>query len=159
MLSVVTTSYPSPIGTLVLIGNENGLSAIHFVADKVTQKTAPPDVLQSTVTQLDEYFKGQRQLFTVKYQLAGTEFQQRVWEVIAAIPFGQTISYQELARRVGNEKAARAVGLANRNNPLPILIPCHRVIGIRGQLTGYAGGLWRKAWLLKHEGVRVDESI
>jgi methylated-DNA-[protein]-cysteine S-methyltransferase len=159
MLSEVIAYYQSPIGTLELIGNENMLHTIHFVADEVVKNTQMPVVLQSVGAQLDEYFQGQRQIFSIKYQFKGTEFQKRVWEALAAIPFGQTISYRELARRIGNEKAARAVGLANSQNQLPILIPCHRVIGIHGNLTGYAGGLWRKAWLLKHEGVRVDESI
>ena len=108
-------------------------------------------VLQDCADQLDEYFQGVRFAFDLPLTPAGTSFQQRVWSALAAIPYGEVISYIELSRRIGDAKAVRAVGSANGKNPIAILIPCHRVIGANGKLTGYAGELWRKEWLLKHE--------
>ncbi len=107
--------------------------------------------LEECVAQLDQYFKGTRKDFSLKLALEGTEFQQQVWRELSNIPYGQTASYLDIARAIGNEQAVRAVGAANGQNPISIIIPCHRVIGSDGKLTGYGGGLWRKEWLLTHE--------
>ena len=112
-----------------------------------------PLVLAECYNQLDEYFKGKRHEFTFPYQLEGTSFQKMVWNALNEIPYSKTWSYKEIALSIGNEKAVRAVGSANGKNKLSIVIPCHRVIGSNGTLTGYAGGLWRKEWLLHHERV------
>ncbi|MDR1680771.1 MAG: methylated-DNA--[protein]-cysteine S-methyltransferase [Prevotellaceae bacterium] len=108
-------------------------------------------ILQACIRQLDEYFAGRRRSFDLPLAPSGTAFQRGVWQALAAIPYGQTISYLELARRIGNSKAVRAVGRANGQNKIVIIVPCHRVIGAHGTLVGYTGGLWRKEWLLKHE--------
>ncbi|PRX48163.1 methylated-DNA-[protein]-cysteine S-methyltransferase [Salegentibacter salegens] len=110
-----------------------------------------PDFLQSAVQQLDDYFKGNLENFNLKLNPKGTDFQQKVWKALSEIPFGKTCSYLELSRKLGDEKAIRAVASANGKNPLWVVIPCHRVIGSDGSLTGYAGGLYRKQWLLNHE--------
>ncbi|MBN1937224.1 MAG: methylated-DNA--[protein]-cysteine S-methyltransferase [Anaerolineae bacterium] len=109
-------------------------------------------VIEMALVQLDEYFSGVRRVFDLPLGLHGTEFQQRVWRQLLEIPYGQTASYAEVARALGNPQAVRAVGLANGKNPISIIVPCHRVIGSDGNLVGYGGGLWRKEWLLKHEG-------
>jgi methylated-DNA-[protein]-cysteine S-methyltransferase len=109
--------------------------------------------LGEAVRQLSEYFAGTRRTFHLPLRLQGTEFQQRVWRELTEIPYGETWSYGQLARRIGNPNASRAVGLANGRNPISILVPCHRVIGADGSLTGYGGGLERKQWLLAHEGL------
>ncbi|MBD0368698.1 MAG: methylated-DNA--[protein]-cysteine S-methyltransferase, partial [Flavisolibacter sp.] len=108
-------------------------------------------VLKTVLQQLQEYFEGKRKIFDLPLQQQGTEFQQRVWNQLLQVPFGKTISYLELARKIGDVKAIRAVGTANGKNNLAIVVPCHRVIGTNTRLTGYAGGLWRKQWLLEHE--------
>jgi methylated-DNA-[protein]-cysteine S-methyltransferase len=113
-------------------------------------------MLDAARTQLDEYFAGARLEFDLPLDAQGTPFQRRVWTALAEIPFGQTISYAELARRVGDVKAVRAVGAANGRNPIPIIVPCHRVIGANGSLVGFGGGLERKQWLLEHEGVLTE---
>ncbi len=110
-----------------------------------------PGTVRECIKQLDEYFKGERKSFTVRCILSGTPFQKKVMTALAEVPYGATITYAELAERIGNKKAVRAVGGANRKNRLPIIYPCHRVIGSDGSLTGYASGLWRKKWLLEHE--------
>jgi len=110
-----------------------------------------PDILIQCLNQLDEYFKGSRKKFDLHLEPEGTQFQQKVWSLVSRIPFGRTTSYLEIARNTGSQKNTRAVGLANGKNPVPIIIPCHRVIGSNGKLTGYAGGLERKRWLLLHE--------
>jgi methylated-DNA-[protein]-cysteine S-methyltransferase len=107
--------------------------------------------LKECIAQLDEYFRGKRRKFSVNLDLQGTRFQKRVWQALLKIPFGRTASYREVAKAVGNSKAVRAVGNANRVNPVAIIIPCHRVIGSDGSLVGYGSGLWRKRWLLAHE--------
>ncbi|MCM3601815.1 methylated-DNA--[protein]-cysteine S-methyltransferase [Robertmurraya korlensis] len=146
--------YQSPIGVLEIIGSMDEIYSIMFVdRDQIqhTIKEETPIVLIDCLKQIHEYFKGARQVFTVPYKLEGTEFQQTVWKALANIPFGDTDTYKELAIRINNEKAIRAVGHANSRNKLSIVIPCHRIIGSSGKLTGYAGGLWRKEWLLQHE--------
>jgi methylated-DNA-[protein]-cysteine S-methyltransferase len=110
-----------------------------------------PDFLQSAAEQLNKYFKGNLEEFNLRLNPKGTDFQQKVWKALSEIPFGKTCSYLELSRKLGDEKAIRAVASANGKNPLWVVIPCHRVIGSNGSLTGYAGGLHRKQWLLNHE--------
>ncbi|GAA4363840.1 methylated-DNA--[protein]-cysteine S-methyltransferase [Kangiella marina] len=110
-------------------------------------------ILENTRSQLAEYFQGQRTCFDIPLQSTGTDFQQKVWRILTTIPFGQTWNYGQLAQAIGNKNASRAVGAANGKNPISIIVPCHRVIGANGTLTGYAGGLAAKEWLLKHEGV------
>ncbi|MGI8386490.1 methylated-DNA--[protein]-cysteine S-methyltransferase [Robertmurraya sp. P23] len=146
--------YQSPIGILEIIGSMDEIYSIMFVDREEIQNTIQeetPEVMKECLNQIDEYFKGKRQTFTFPFTLEGTKFQQTVWKALSSIPFGETGTYKELAIRIDNEKAIRAVGHANGRNKLSIVIPCHRIIGSSGKLTGYAGGLWRKEWLLRHE--------
>lgn len=144
----------TPLGTLLIIGNEAGVRAIRFLneAPPASPDESPPMVLSVCAQQLREYFEGRRRSFEVPLDLRGTPFQVRVWELLQRIPFGETRTYLDLALALGDVKAVRAVGAANGQNPVPIIVPCHRVIGQDGQLVGYGGGLWRKEWLLAHEG-------
>ncbi|WP_413377264.1 methylated-DNA--[protein]-cysteine S-methyltransferase [Alkalihalobacillus sp. 1P02AB] len=146
--------YESPIGVIEIVGTGEAVYSILFSErDKVEHisQDEVPEVLTNCYEQLDEYFKGLRQEFTFPYLLEGTNFQKGVWKALTKIPYAQTGSYKDIALSIGNEKAIRAVGSANGRNKLSIVIPCHRIIGSNGSLTGYAGGLWRKEWLLKHE--------
>ncbi|MCF6307894.1 MAG: methylated-DNA--[protein]-cysteine S-methyltransferase [Flavobacteriaceae bacterium] len=146
-----TIYFKSPIGTLEIKGNQDGLSSLHFLdsEEKPTLKTSKH--LQETVTQLQEYFEGTRTEFNLKLNPQGTEFQKKVWAKLQEIPFSKTVSYQTIANRLGDPKVIRAAASANGKNPIAIIIPCHRVIGKDGSLTGFAGGLHRKKWLLEHE--------
>ncbi len=153
------TLYPSPLGSLTLVSDGRSLLGLYTKAEQADPPVAADWQRDDQVEpfglvreQLATYFAGEAIAFTVPLQLQGTAFQQRVWQALQAIPHGTTISYGELARRIGQPTAARAVGLANRGNPVSIIVPCHRVIGANGDLTGYAGGLERKRWLLTHEG-------
>lgn len=145
----------SPLGELTFTGTAEGLTGIWFDTDRHRQDCSDwlrDDALfASARRQLDEYFAGERQQFSLKLAAQGTAFQQQVWAALCRIPFGETRSYGEQARSIHKEKAVRAVGLANGRNPIAIVVPCHRVIGAKGSLTGYAGGLERKQWLLAHE--------
>lgn len=143
--------YNSPIGILEIICSENVLLSVMFVEKEKLVGKVNNAVLENTIKQLDEYFDGRRKEFNIKMELEGTDFQKQVWSELLKIPFGETISYKNLAIRIGNEKSSRAVGNANGKNMIWIIIPCHRVIGTDGSLTGYAGGLERKQWLLEHE--------
>mgnify|MGYP003532287884 CR=1 FL=1 len=146
--------YHSPIGVIEITATYHQITAVLFASREhvVFEKTeATPAVLNRCYEQLDEYFKGERQQFTVPYLHEGTVFQNHVWQALTTIPFGKTASYKEIAEVIGNVKAVRAVGMTNSKNQLSIIVPCHRVIGKNGKLTGYAGGLWRKEWLLEHE--------
>lgn len=146
--------YESPIGIIEIIAEKDAIISILFSEqDKKVNglQNDTPQVLIDCCQQLDEYFKGARHVFTVPYRLEGTEFQRSVWNALTSIPCGETESYKDIAILIGNESAVRAVGNANGKNKLSIIIPCHRIIGSNGKLTGYAGGLWRKEWLLKHE--------
>lgn len=148
--------YQSPIGRLLLIGAEGALEALHFpneVQDRVIDDSLEYDEtpFRPVLEQLSEYFAGKRQHFSLALAPKGTEFQQRVWQELRNIPYGQTTSYGEVAARIGNPKAGRAVGMANGKNPLPIIVPCHRVIGKDGSLTGFGGGLEIKQHLLDLE--------
>jgi methylated-DNA-[protein]-cysteine S-methyltransferase len=159
------TYVDSPIGRLLLTSDGGALTGLYMEPSRKSQSTdgwvrdvsvAP---LQETVRQLTEYFAGARREFDLPLRLQGTAFQQRVWRELTEIPFGETWSYGQLARRINKPSASRAVGLANGQNPVSIVVPCHRVIGADGSLTGYGGGLERKSWLLAHEGLRTLDLI
>ncbi|MDW0111199.1 methylated-DNA--[protein]-cysteine S-methyltransferase [Sporosarcina aquimarina] len=146
--------YQSPVGVIEIVGTQEAIVSVLFLDSKtvengVTETTF--QVVKDCYNELDEYFNGTLKEFTVPYENAGTEFRRSVWQALTEIPYAETASYRDIARSIGNEKAVRAVGTANGNNKLSIIIPCHRIIGANGTLTGYAGGLWRKEWLLAHE--------
>jgi O-6-methylguanine DNA methyltransferase len=141
----------SPIGVLMLGSDERQLKSISFDGEYLEDESYIPDVLIAAQKQLEEYFAGSRQIFDLPIDPDGTEFQRRVWKQVAAVSYGSTKSYVEIACEVKSENSCRAVGMANGKNPIPIIIPCHRIIGHNGKLTGYAGGLERKKWLLLHE--------
>lgn len=149
-----STYYHSPIGLLKISGTDDYISEVTFhdttQKPNVNNKQMPPMLIQCA-EQLIEYFNGERRQFELPLHQLGTPFQQEVWNELVVIPFGKTISYLELARRTGDTKATRAVANANGKNNIAIIVPCHRVIGSNRDLTGYAGGLWRKKWLLEHE--------
>lgn len=153
-----TAYIKTPIGIAKIVGDENGISTIS-VADDGFCSEIIPTVIDEAVSQLNDYFEGKRSDFTFKLNPSGTEFQQKVWKGLLEIPFGKTISYLELSEKLGDVIAIRAVATANGKNPLWIVVPCHRVIGTDGSLTGYAGGLWRKKWLLEHENPSTQQSL
>lgn len=152
-------SMSSPIGDVFLLADEDALVAVDLRQQQDTRYThaieQPTPVLKIAAQQLGEYFNGQRKRFDVPLRFDGTPFQQQAWQALLDIPFGETRSYSEQAQAIGNPKAVRAIGLANSRNPIAIIVPCHRVIGKSGQLTGYAGGLALKQFLLQHEGLDV----
>mgnify|MGYP006165675905 CR=1 FL=1 len=139
----------SPLGAVKISATASGISEVLFTDVATTGE--PSALTQLAATQLQAYFAGTLQQFTLPLAATGTVFQQHVWQALCQVPFGTTCSYSDIARSVSNVKAVRAVGAANGRNPIAIVVPCHRVIGANGTLTGYAGGLERKAWLLKHE--------
>lgn len=141
----------SPIGVLKITGTEKELHSIDFMEGDFAVSHEIPQPLCETVRQLKEYFQGNRKDFDLVLSPKGTEFQLKVWEKLREIPFGQTRTYKEIAGLLGDEKVIRAAASANGKNPIPIVIPCHRVIGSDQQLRGYSGGLFRKEWLLRHE--------
>lgn len=154
--TTITTSMDSPIGELTLTADGGVLTGVHMNEQRHTPKISAgcrrDDAgLAHVVAQLNAYFAGELTDFDLPMRMGGTDFQSRVWGALCEIPYGETISYGELARRVGSPNASRAVGLANGRNPVAIIVPCHRVIGADGSLTGYGGGLPRKVWLLEHE--------
>lgn len=154
MIKKYKLHYESPIGIIEIVGSCDAISSIMFVEEneKINLiQVDTPTVLVECYNQLEEYFKGSRFDFTFPYEFEGTEFQKTVWQALTKIPYGETVAYQHIAHLIENEKAVRAVGSANGKNKLSIVIPCHRIIGSNGKLTGYAGGLWRKEWLLNHE--------
>jgi len=153
-----TAYIQTPLGIAEITGDENGISVIS-IADDGKISEIIPTVLQEAVTQLQEYFEEKRTHFNFKINPKGTEFQQKVWQALLEIPFGKTCSYMDLSKKLGDVKAIRAVASANGKNPLWIVVPCHRVIGTDGSLTGYAGGLWRKKWLLEHENPTNQQSL
>lgn len=163
MLQEQRAYYKSEIGWLEIVGTEESVKEIEFIeAEAVNDESVPVQVtgeVSICLTQLDEYFKGSRKDFSFKLAPEGTEFQKAVWQELVTIPFGETVSYFDIAKALNNEKAVRAVGAANGRNPIVIVVPCHRVIGSNGKLTGYGGGLWRKEWLLNHEGVVVGKQM
>jgi methylated-DNA-[protein]-cysteine S-methyltransferase len=148
----------SPVGCLKLVASERGLAAILWENDDPKRVRLAPlvedrnhPVLRETERQLTDYFAGKLRKFSLQFDFAGTDFQKKVWRALAAIPFGETRSYADVARQIGHPKAVRAVGAANGKNPISIIVPCHRVVGSNGKLTGFAGGLETKAFLLKTE--------
>ncbi|HQY12059.1 MAG TPA: methylated-DNA--[protein]-cysteine S-methyltransferase [Ferruginibacter sp.] len=159
-MNVEIAYYQSPLGALEIRSTGSAISEILFVNSWKGAKINEAElsfvkpksaIIKSCIKQLDEYFAGKRTEFTVHIAQVGTDFQQQVWTELCKIPYGRTISYMELSKRIGNVKAIRAVGTANGNNSICIIVPCHRVIGSNGELVGYGGDLWRKKWLLEHE--------
>lgn len=147
----------SPIGFLKISATDKGINSLEFSRKKFTcPQTCNGHLLQAS-TQLDEYFAGKRKAFSLELDLSGTDFQASVWQTLNKIPYGTLWSYQKLAIAIKNPKAVRAVGGANNKNPIPVIIPCHRVIGKNGSLTGFGGGLKIKQWLLAHEGHQIVE--
>lgn len=144
------SSFESPVGFLILKSDGQAVTEIHFSETDIQEKHSCA-VLETCCNQLQNYFSGKLRTFDLPLKPEGTEFQQKVWNELLKIPFGETITYHELAVRLGDAKVIRAAGTANGRNPIAIVIPCHRVIGAGNKLTGYAGGIWRKKWLLEHE--------
>lgn len=155
---VQTTFFKCPLGVVKIVGYANGISEINILDEGEVSDSIPND-LEQAVIQLQEYFEGKRTHFDLKLNPKGTDFQQSVWQELLNIPYGETLSYMELSKKIGDVKAIRAVAAANGKNPLWIVIPCHRVIGTDGSLTGYAGGLWRKKWLLELENPTNQQSL
>ncbi|HPE82543.1 MAG TPA: methylated-DNA--[protein]-cysteine S-methyltransferase [Aequorivita sp.] len=155
-----TTFINTPLGILELKGDAEGLaSALFKDAENIVISAKIPKELNDAVLQLQEYFEGNRKEFNLKLSPEGTDFQKRVWQQLQQIPFGKTTSYQQMANTLGDPKVIRAAASANGKNPISIIIPCHRVIGSDGSLTGYAGGLHRKKWLLEFESPSAQQSL
>jgi len=165
-MALVFTRVPTPVGELLLTASDTALTGVYFP----TSRRGPPpthragwteddgqgpagELLARARQQLTEYFDRTRTTFDLPLEALGSAFEHRVWNALRTIPYGATTTYKELARRLGDVKATRAVGAANGKNPIPIIVPCHRVVGAQGELTGFGGGLDRKRWLLEHEGV------
>lgn len=158
---VFYTTMESPVGPLLLAGDERGLRRVSFENGKRATPQQPDwkldkEPFSEVIRQLQAYFRGELKEFDLPLAMEGTEFQLRVWNALRAIPYGETISYARLAERIGNPKAVRAVGLANGSNPIPIIVPCHRVIGSDGSLTGFGGGLSTKKRLLELENKQLS---
>ncbi|MBI2730129.1 MAG: methylated-DNA--[protein]-cysteine S-methyltransferase [Sphingobacteriales bacterium] len=157
MQMLFCTYYHSPLGIIRICGTDRFVSEVHFMREEeialsdMTPSPVLPDVINECVEQLIEYFQGRRKNFTIPVYQDGTDFQQIVWNELLGIPYGKTVSYMTVSKRIGDTKAIRAVGSTNGRNKIAVIVPCHRVIGSHGDLTGYAGGLWRKKWLLDHE--------
>ncbi len=154
-----TAFIQSPLGTTKIVGDANGIAEISVLNVPVEASAKIPKELKQAARQLSEYFDGKRSEFDLKLNPKGTEFQQKVWSELLHIPFGKTVSYMDITKKLGDVKAIRAVASANGKNPLWIVVPCHRVIGTDGSLTGYAGGLWRKKWLIEHESPSGQQSL
>lgn len=159
MYKMETVYLKTPLGMAKLQGDKNGLSSITVLEGDGKAKEVIPEVLKDSVYQLKEYFEGERTAFDLSLNPEGTDFQKRVWKALLEIPYGRTMSYLELSKALGDVKAIRAVAAANGKNPLWIVVPCHRVIGSDGSLTGYAGGLHRKKWLLEHESPVKQQTL
>lgn len=149
----------TPLGFTKIIGDEAGIMSVIILNSEEKETDVIPEALEDCVHQLKEYFDGNRSQFDLQLNPEGTLFQKRVWEQLKSIPYGKTNSYLELSKQLGDVKAIRAVANANGKNPLWIIVPCHRVIGSDGNLTGYAGGLHRKQWLLEHESPYKQQSL
>lgn len=141
----------TPLGLLEIIDEGGAVTEVHFIQPSPTVRSEASPSLDACVRQLDEYFAGRRRRFDLNLDPRGTDFEKRVWDELLKIPFGKTSSYGQIAETIGRSRAVRAVGGANGKNPIAVIIPCHRVIGGKGTLVGYGGGLWRKEWLLTHE--------
>ncbi|MFT4697962.1 MAG: methylated-DNA-[protein]-cysteine S-methyltransferase [Flavobacteriaceae bacterium] len=149
----------SPLGAIEIKGNEEGIASVRFLGSEEKETNVISENLQPCSNQLKEYFEGNRSQFDLKLNPEGTNFQKRVWDKLLEIPFNTTLSYLEMANRLGDPKVIRAAASANGKNPISIIIPCHRVIGSDGSLTGYGGGLHRKKWLLAHENPVKQQSL
>jgi methylated-DNA-[protein]-cysteine S-methyltransferase len=163
---LTSTSVPSPVGPLTVVASDVGVRAVLWPSEdprRVPLDEAAADaqhpVLACAAAQLAEYFDGTRQDFDVPLDPVGTEFQQSAWRALRTIPYGETVSYGEQAERMGDKRKARAVGAANGRNPISIIVPCHRVVGANGSLTGFAGGIDTKAWLLDHEARTAGKTL
>lgn len=154
-----TTYCKSPLGPIKIVGNQDCIVSLDFVEEERPGDPDLPFCLKAGAKQIDEYFKGNRSKFLLNLDPQGTKFQKKIWQQLETIPFGEVVSYRQIAGAIGNPRACRAVGSANGKNPISIIIPCHRVIGSDGRLTGYGGGLWRKEWLIKHERGYHPENI
>ncbi len=148
--------FHSPIGFIELVSEREALVGVRFV-EAPRHAHTPDVVLRETMRQLTGYFSGELRAFDLPIRLQGTPFQLAVWKLLLQIPYGQIRAYKQIAEALGNPKAVRAVGAANGRNPIAIIAPCHRVLASDGSLGGYAGGVWRKAWLLRHEGVLLPD--
>lgn len=154
-----TAYYKTPIGTAKIVGDENGIQSVSVLDKDIETSKEIPNCFKACIAQLDEYFAGKRTEFDLKLNPQGTEFQNKVWKELLTISHGKVRTYLEQSKQLGDVKAIRAVASANGKNPIWIIIPCHRVIGSDGSLTGYAGGIWRKKWLLEHEGFLTQQSL
>ncbi len=171
ILPTYKVRHSTPLGDIELIGTDIAVTAMYCLEGSDIKPNVaearvnaaltetPPMILQQCIAELDEYFRGDRREFTIPLAPEGSEFERRVWSALQEVPFGITASYSDLTARMGDMNAIRAVAAANGRNPIWILIPCHRIIGKNGDLTGYAGGLWRKEWLLKHEDALPQHSL
>jgi methylated-DNA-[protein]-cysteine S-methyltransferase len=147
--------YDSPIGLIEIAGTSTAVIALNFVEERC-REVASHSLVAEAVRQIDQYFGGKRREFDIEMTPEGTDFQQQVWRQLATVPYGCVASYQDIAIGMGRPTAVRAVGAANGRNPIAIMVPCHRIIGKNGHLVGYGSGLWRKEWLLKHEGYLIS---
>lgn len=160
MSEIHTAYYKSPIGTIEVKGNSKEIHSIYFIEEDIsTTLEVTSGEIKKCIQQLDEYFLGNRKEFELNLSPNGTEFQGKVWTELLKVPFGKTRSYLEQSKKLGDVKAIRAVASANGKNPISIIIPCHRIVGSDGSLTGYAGGVWRKKWLLEHENGNKQQSL
>ena len=163
MIETETTYHKTPIGIAKIVGDKNGIQSVAVLDNDAVSndllEAQTPYCLQECVVQLDQYFNGKRDSFNLTVNPKGTAFQKKVWKSLLKIKYGKTRSYLEQSKALGDVKAIRAVASANGKNPLWIVIPCHRVIGSDGSLTGYAGGIWRKKWLLAHENPVKQQSL
>ena len=159
-MTLETTYYKSPIGILEIKASNEGIQSINYIEENEFEKTEiVSEDLKNCVLQLDEYFSGNRKEFDLNLHIKATKFQEKVWTELLKVPFGKTRSYLQQSKALGDVKAIRAVGTANGRNPISIIVPCHRIIGSDGSLTGYAGGIWRKKWLLEHESGCKQQSL
>ncbi|MFI5171485.1 MAG: methylated-DNA--[protein]-cysteine S-methyltransferase [Chitinophagales bacterium] len=151
MSSIITTYFQSPLGLIEIRGDESSIFSVSFDRASNSFSETVPEIIADCKKQLEEYFAGARKDFELNVNPVGTFFQASVWNELKKIKYASTTSYLDVAKKLGDEKSVRAVGAANGKNPIAIIIPCHRVVGANNSLTGYAGGLWRKQWLLEHE--------
>jgi methylated-DNA-[protein]-cysteine S-methyltransferase len=158
MDNLITSYIHSPIGTIRMQHSGKGLYSLVFMDIQLPETENYPE-LKEYKKQLNEYFIGTRKEFELQLDLTGTDFQKLIWDELRKIKYGQTLTYSDIAKKIGDNKSIRAVGRANATNPVSIIVPCHRVIGANGSLTGYAGGLWRKKWLLEHEQKHIQLNL
>jgi methylated-DNA-[protein]-cysteine S-methyltransferase len=158
-MNLKTAFLKTPIGTAKIIGDKNGIQSISMIDENIEIPDEIPKCLQDCVTQLHEYFQGKRASFNLTVNPKGTAFQLKVWKSLVQIPYQKTMTYLEQSKTLGDVKAIRAVASANGKNPILIVIPCHRVLGSNGSLTGFSAGIWRKKWLLAHENPLKQETL